>query len=213
MLKRNYILAIPTVVMVFITSFVALGVMTRGVDPTLNPTPVLVMAFISLMLNFFAHGVTLAMAREAIETGKTSLGTARFIAWRLAGTFMFASIIMAGLIALGSVMFLVPGMVAGLLLMFTLPSIVVDNVGAFEGIQRSYLVVKANLKDSLMLFGFIILVGFVLGIINMILGAFTLIGQLVGVGISGFYGGYISIIMIRAYKTSMLDIAGIIRRG
>jgi hypothetical protein len=196
-LRKNYTLAIPTVVAVFIVSFISLAV---------APTPedaqkVVIAGLVSMLLGLYAHGITLAMAREALETGSTSLGTAAFIASRLSGTFLFAAVIVGALVGAGSMIFLLPGLLAAFFLMFTFPSIVVDSVGAVEAVKRSISVTRTNLKESAMLFSLTMALGLGFGIANIIVSTIPVLGQLVGVALSGAFGGFISVMIIRAYKT------------
>lgn len=210
-LRKNYTLAIPTVVVVFVVSFLSLAVapspedtqkMMLAVAPSPEDTQkVVLVGLLSMLLGLYAHGITLAMAREALETGSTSLGTAKLIAMRLSGTFLLASVIVGALVGAGSMMFLFPGLAAAFFMMFTFPSIVVDGVGAVEAVKRSVTVTRMNLKDSAMLFSLIMALGLGFGMANIIVSTIPVFGQLVGVALSGAFGGFVSVMVVRAYKT------------
>jgi hypothetical protein len=195
-LRRHYILAVPSIIAVLLASFISLAVVKSPEDTS----RMLLMGFISMLLSLYAHGVTLAMAREALETGSTSMQTASFIAVRLFRTFSAAALIMGGLVGTGSMFFVIPGFIAALFLMFTFPSIVVDTVGAVEALRRSYTIVKANMRDSAMFFGIVIAFGLVFGMVNIILSVVPVAGQLAGVVLSGALGGFVGVMMVRVYK-------------
>jgi hypothetical protein len=196
-LRKNYTLAIPTVIAVFVVSFLTLAVAPSPEDAQ----SVVLAGLLSMLLGLYAHGVTLAMAREALETGSTSLGTAAFIASRLSGTFLLAAVIVGALVGAGSMIFLLPGLAAAFFMMFTFPSIVVDSVGAVEAVKRSITVTKMNLKDSAMLFSLVMVLGLGFGMANIIVSTIPVFGQLVGVALSGVFGGFISVMIVRSYKT------------
>ena len=204
-LRKNYTLAIPTVIAVFIVSFLSLAVVPSpelAVAPTSEDAQkIMIAGLMSMLLGLYAHGVTLAMAREALETGSTSLGTAAFIASRLSGTFLLAAVIVGALVVAGSMMFLFPGLVAAFFMMFTFPSIVVDGVGAVEAVKRSITVTRMNFRDSAMLFSLMMALGLGFGFANIIVSTIPVFGQLVGVALSGAFGGFISVMIIKAYKT------------
>jgi uncharacterized membrane protein len=196
-LRNNHSLAIPTIITILAVSLVSLAVMPSPEDTS----KVLLLGFTSMLLSLFAHGVTLAMAREALETGSTSLSTAYFIAFRLFVTLISVSFVMIALVVLGSILFLLPGIIAAFLLMFAMPSIVVDSAGALEALGRSYAVVRANMKESAMFFAVIVLLGLTLGIFNLIITTVPVVGQLISLALSGAFGGFVSVVTVRAYKT------------
>jgi hypothetical protein len=198
---RNYTLALPTVLSVFAVSFLSLVVVKTPEDSK----GLIALALISMVISFFTHGVTVAMAREALETGSTSLTTGAYLAARFFTPFLSVSIAMAIIVSAGTMMFLLPGLVAAFLLLFVFPSIVVDGTGPVESLRASYGVVVSNLKDTVSLFLAILLGGLVFGIANLIVSSAGVVGQLLGVVISGFFGGYVSIVVLKSYMALKLE--------
>lgn len=220
-LRKNYILSIPTAIAVIVGLFLMLAVAptpeeiqemliapssVEGQKVVIAPSSVearkmMVAGLMSMLLGLYAYGITMAMAREALETGTTSIGTAAFIASRLSGTFLLAAVIVSGVTLASVVIYILPGLVASFFLMFTFPSIVVDSVGAVEAVKRSITVTRMNLRDSVMLYSLTIALVLSVSFVYLIVSTIPVLGQLAGLALLGSFGGFISVVTVRAYKT------------
>jgi hypothetical protein len=196
-LRKYPIIVAPSVVAVLAVFLLTLALPP---DPE-QAVHMLGVAFVSMLLSLYAYGVTLAMAREVLETGSTSLRTAGFIAARLAGSFLAAGTLMTLLVGAGFMIFILPGVVIYCLLMFTFPAMVVDTVGVLEAMRLSVATVRANVKDAVLLFGVVVAVGLVFGMVNLLLDAAGSLGQAIGTVLSGIFVGGVSVAMIIAYRT------------
>jgi uncharacterized membrane protein len=160
----------------------------------------LLIGIVGMVLSLFAHGATVAMAREAIDTGTTSLdkgtnvATARFV------PLLVGAIVVAVVVIIGTMFLVIPGLIVALLLMFTFVLIVVENLDAVEAMKRSFAIVKANLGDSIVFFVALIVLGVVFGIARTILSVIPFLGQLAGMVLFGLYEGYISIGLLKVYR-------------
>jgi hypothetical protein len=102
-------------------------------------------------------------------------------------------------VSAGFMMLLIPGLAAAFLLIFAFPSIVVDGAGPLESLRYSYRLVLSNLKDSFTLFVFIFTIGLMFGMANLAVSGIEVLGQLLGVVISGIFGGYASVVILKTY--------------
>jgi hypothetical protein len=194
-MKKSYVLAVPTVLATFAMTVLALLVVqSSGAESMLIP-----LGFISIVLNFFVHGVTLAMAREAIERGKTSLRTGLDVASALFFHFLVASAVMSALITVGFTLLILPGIAAMFFMMFAFPSIVMKGLGPLEALKDSLVIVKANLKDSFTLFIVMAGISFTVAVLNIMVGTIPMVGQFLNVIISGLVGGYFAVLLVKAY--------------
>ena len=194
-MKKSYVLAVPTVLATFAMTVLAmLVVRSQDAEAVLIP-----LGFVSIVLNFFVHGVTLAMAREAIERGETSLRTGLDVASSLFFHFLAASAVMAALVSLGFALLILPGIAAMLFMMFAFPSIVMKGSGPLDALKDSFLIVKANLKDSFTLFIVMAGISFTVAVFNIIIGTIPMVGQFINVIISGLVGGYFAVLLVKAY--------------
>lgn len=191
-LKRNIVLAVPPIVASAIGLSLALS-LAQG-----DSSSEALAGLAGAVLNFMAHGVSLAMAKEAIEKGTTSLSTGAQAAVRYFFPFLTASVIISLLIGLGSVL-LIPGLIAAFLLFFTFPSIVVEGTGPFSAMKMSVSVIKSDLKNAAVIFIIITTTGFFLRLVSISLNRIPNVGYLMGVVLSGAFGGFVSTMLVMAY--------------
>jgi uncharacterized membrane protein len=196
-LKRNYVLAAPSVIATFIVTFLAIALLK---SPE-NMAAMAVMGLLGLILDFFAHAVTLAMAREALEKGQTSIRTGFDIATSFLYHFAVTAAVMAVIIGMGFTLFVIPGLAAMFFLMFTFPSIVMHGLGPVDAFKRSYRLVRANLNDSMLLFAALGAITLGLGLVNLMLSAIPILGQFMSVLITGALGGFTAVAVLRVYIT------------
>ncbi len=194
-IRKNYILAIPTVLATFLVAFVSLAVVT---SPEAYPALAL-MGLFSMVVNFFAHGVTLAMAREVFEKGRTSLGTGFSVASGFFFHFFVAAVAISTIVSFGFALFVIPGLIAMFLMMFAFPSIIMRGNGPIEALQASFRLVRAYMSESLVLFVIMGVITVSLAIVNLSLIAIPVLGQFLNVIISGMAGGFFAVVLLRAY--------------
>ncbi len=195
-LKRNYILAAPTIISSFLAAFASLVVM--GKTPSTSTT--IGVGLVISVIGMFAHGVTLAMAREALDTGETSFTTATETSRRVIVPLLSVSIAMTFLILIGVGMFLVPGLLAAFVLLYALPAVVLDEEGAFEAMKKSFNLARTHLADTFVLFTSIVLSTLVLFIINVMLAVIPLLGQLLNVILTGAFGAVVATVVVQVYR-------------
>ncbi len=218
-LKNNPIIIIPTtIVSIFISllSVLLIGgsiasMTIMGEEKTGHPSAmigaegglmgmVFILGIISMVLGTLSHGVVVAMAKEAIDKGKTSLNNGINSAIDRIGSLIVAAIAVSILVTLGTIIFFLPGLIASLLLMFTFVGIMVGNLGAINAMKKSIEMVKTNFKDSIVLFLVIAVIGLAFVIVSSILNIIPVFGQILGLILMGLYWAYISIILVRAYN-------------
>jgi len=196
-LRKNYILAVPTVIATFAVAFLSLGVVKS--PEALGALAA--MAFVSMILNYFAHGVTVAMAGEAIDKGQTSLGTGLKAASSHFYQFLAASVVLSAVVTLGFVLLVVPGLVAMFFLMFVFPAILRQGLGPADAMRASYRLVRANVGDALTLFIALGAMTAAIAFLNLALMEIPVVGQFTSVVINGAFGGFSAAAVLRAYMT------------
>lgn len=193
-LKKNYVLAVPTViaalVKVILGSFVVVSTEAIAV--------MLIVGLAGLVIDYFAHGVALAMAREVIERGETSLKTGIDVASSFLFHFFVTSILLSTIVGVG-LMLILPGLVAMFVLMFTFPSIIMHGLTPSEAIKNSYNLVRSNLSNSLILFAVLAAIIIAITVVSLMFVAIPVLGQFVGVVLNGAMGGFSALVLLRAY--------------
>jgi hypothetical protein len=192
--RKNLVLGVPT-----IAGGLAVSFLSTTVTKDSGTNSLLITGFISIVINLFAHGVTLAMANEALQTGTTSLGKGLNTAARYFISFLLASAIIGAIIGIGFALFFLLGLLSAFFLLFVLPSIVVDVVGPIEAIRRSVHTIRSNLKNSAAVFLFILSIAFFSGLAHNIIGLVPSLRLIFGIVLSGAFGGYVSVVVVKAY--------------
>jgi membrane-anchored glycerophosphoryl diester phosphodiesterase (GDPDase) len=193
-LKRNYVLAVPTViaalVKVILGSFIIISTEAIAV--------MLIIGLAGLVIDYFAHGVALAMAREVLEKGETSLKTGIDVASSFLFHFLVTSILLSVIVGAG-LMLILPGLAAMFVLMFTFPSIIMHGLTPSEAIRNSYNLIRSNFSDSLLLFAVLAAIIIAITVVSLMFAAIPVLGQFIGVVLNGAMGGFSALVLLRAY--------------
>ncbi len=101
---------------------------------------VLVMGLLSLV----ASGVVVVMAREALAAREPRIGDALGTVMARLADVVIASFLVTLVVGIGMLFLVIPGVVAGFFLIFTLPAVLLDGRGAGSGLRTSFDLVKTN---------------------------------------------------------------------
>jgi len=209
--KRNVAIFVPILIVGIISFFLAIiligssmatfavkggGISSAG---AMLGNIVLVAAIASL-LALIACAITIGMAQEAISKGTTSLNTGWGMAQEGLGPVILASILICVIIGIGLFLLIIPGLIAAFFLLFTLPAVVLDKLGAVDAIKKSFDIVKANLSDCVILFIALVVIWLIIAIVQHILNFIPLLGPLVGALLGVLFGGYASVVIVRCYR-------------
>jgi len=194
-LKNNYILAAPTLVASFIFVFISFILWKRATDSSTSIFIGLVGAFVILC----AHGVTLAMARELLESGSTSLATSIDAGKKTFVPLLSLSLAITFLVLVGLRFFVAPGLAAAFFLIYALPFAINEGIGSLEAIKRSFHLALTHKHDTFVLLAGVILSGLALALANVMLSVIPLLGQLAAVLLTGAYGGVVALVVVRVY--------------
>jgi hypothetical protein len=216
--RKNYILFIPmlaVMLLLLFSSFILIGsgMFAMYLTGSMIHLPgvkvsrygavtlgVFILSLLAIVLYLFAHGMTIAMAKEVIERGTTSLNRGIAVTMDRFGPLLGASTLVGLTVAAGFMLFVIPGILASLFFMLTFVAVIVENLDAVKAMKRSYGVVRSRLHDSVILFVALIVIGLALGVVNGVFTAIPLIGQLLSMALAAMYGGYVSIVVVRGYK-------------
>ena len=195
--RQNTVLMAPTVISIALSVLISSLVLR----PLHDLQSVFLQLVLAVVLNVYAHGVTVAMAWEANQRGSTSLSTGALVAWSAVSRLLPLSLLIGLAFSIGLSMFLFPGMVVALSLMYTMPAMMVRNMSAFDAIAESIRVVRGNFRYSLGLIGMLGLTSLGLGIINLALLAIPVVGVLANMVLSTAFTAVASVIVLNAYIT------------
>ena len=195
--RQNIVLMAPTVVSIALSILIS----SLLLSPLEDLQSVFLQLVLAVVLNVYAHGVTVAMAWEAKQRGSTSLSTGALVAWRAISRLLPLSLLIGLSFSIGLSMFLFPGMAAALLFMYTMPAMVVRNMNAFDAIAESVRVVRGDFRYSLGLIGMLGLTSLGLGIMSFGLLVIPVFGVLANFVLSTAFTAVASVIVLHAYLT------------
>ena len=158
-----------------------------------------VVSLISAIVYLLAHGMTVAMANQALKGERPSLadGWSRLMSRLVA--IIIASILVGLLVGIGTLLLVLPGIVVGFLLMFTLISVIVDDANAFQAIGHSIRTASGHFGATFVLFLVLIALGLIAGAVGAVVGFIPFLGVILTMIVSALYTGYVTIFMLSAY--------------
>ncbi len=195
--RQNTILMVPTVISIALSVLIS----SLLLKPLHDLQSVFLQLVLAVVLNVYAHGVTVAMAHEATQQGSTSLSTGALVALKAISRLLPLSLLIGLAFSIGLSMFLFPGMVVALSLMYTMPAMMVRNMSAFDAIAESIRVVRGNFRYSLGLIGMLGLTSLGLGILSFLLMVIPVVGMLANLVLSTAFTAVASVIVLHAYTT------------
>lgn len=153
------------------------------------------------ILTLVASGVTIVMARDALARREPSMGEALGAVMDRLGDVLVASILVMVIVGIGMVLLVIPGIVAAVFLMFTLPAVLLDGTRAVDALKRSTTLVKDNLGPVVgLIVGWIAAV-IVVMIISQILRFMPLVGRLASALLFGVLIAYLTVVVVSVYQT------------
>jgi hypothetical protein len=160
-----------------------------------------VFMLITALLSLIASAVTVIMARDAVAGREPSIGDALGVVSSRLVDVVVASVLVMIIVGVGMFLLVVPGVIAGFFLIFTLPAVLLDNLGAVDAIKRSFALVKDNLVTVLLFVIGCIVVAIAVGILGKIAGYFPILGQLIAAVLGGVAVAYCTIVAVRVYQS------------
>jgi hypothetical protein len=161
----------------------------------------LVFFALAMLINLVSHAVVVVMARDALAGREPSMGDAFDAVMARLSDVVVASVLFAVIVGIASIFLVIPGLIAGFFLIFTLPALLLDRFGAIDALKRSATLVKDNLGSCLGLVIGAILAAVIMAIVSAILHVVPLLGQLASVLLGGAFVAYLTVVGVRVYQT------------
>lgn len=160
----------------------------------------LVFALVMGVLWLLSSGMVVVMARDALGGREPGQGEAFSAVVGRLGAVVVASGLVTAIMAVGFLFLVIPGLVAAVFLMFTLPAVLLDRLGAIDGIRRSFAVVRAHVGSvvGLVVGSLLVLVG--VGIASWILSLVPFLGGLAAFVLHGAAVSYLTVAGVHFYQ-------------
>ena len=160
----------------------------------------LVFGLVMGVLWLLSSGMVVVMARDALGGREPVLGDAFAAVVGRLGAVVVASGLVTVIVAVGFLFLVIPGVVAAILLMFTLPAVLLDGLGAVDGMRRSVSVVRGHVGPvvGLVVGSLLVLVG--VAIASWIVGLVPFLGSLASFVLHGAAVSYLTVVGVHFYQ-------------
>jgi len=150
---------------------------------------------------FLSSGMVVVMARDALGGREPGLGDALAAALGRFGALVVASILVTAIVAAGFLFLVIPGLVAMVFLMFTLPAVLLDGLGAVDAMRRSVAVVREHVGAvvGLVVGSLLVFVG--AAIVAWIVGWVPFLGGLASFVVHSAAVSYLTVVGVHVYQT------------
>jgi hypothetical protein len=145
--------------------------------------------------------MVVVMARDALGGREPGLGDALAAALGRFGALVVASILVTAIVAAGFLFLVIPGLVAMVFLMFTLPAVLLDGLGAVDAMRRSVAVVREHVGAvvGLVVGSLLVFVG--AAIVAWIVGWVPFLGGLASFVVHSATVSYLTVVGVHVYQT------------
>ena len=152
------------------------------------------------VLWLLSSGMVVVMARDGLAGREPALGDSFAAVVGRLGAVVVASGLVTAIVAVGFLFLVIPGFVAAIFLMFTLPAVLLDRLGVIDGIRRSVAVVRAHVGPvvGLVVGSLLVLVG--VGIASWILSLVPFFGGLAAFVLHGAAVSYLTVVGVHFYQ-------------
>ncbi len=207
--RKNVFAFIPVLVSSILTWLISLVTAGSSGTQMMQGTPgamrasmtgMAIGAILTAIISMLAHGMTVLMAGRALDGQPTDLKQAFSKTTERIVPLLMASVVVGVLLGIGFMLLVLPGLLIAFFLMFTFVALMVDELGAFESLGRSVQVIKGRLVDCLVFFLVLIALGFVFGLVNLILSRIPVVGVILGMVVWALFAGYSSMLLVIAYR-------------
>jgi hypothetical protein len=150
---------------------------------------------------FLSSGMVVVMARDALGGREPGLGDALAAVLGRLGALVVASILVTAIVAAGFLFLVIPGLVAMVFLMFTLPAVLLDGLGAVDAMRRSVAVVREHIGPvvGLVVGSLLVFVG--AAIVAWIVGWVPILGGLASFVVHSAAVSYLTVVGVHVYQT------------
>jgi hypothetical protein len=161
----------------------------------------LVGAAVAMVVNLVSSAVVVVMAKDALTGRAPRMGEAYGVVMSRLGDVVGTSLLCALIIGLGSIVLLLPGLIAAFFFMFALQVVLLESAGPVEGLRRSAGLVGNNLGRAIGLVAGAMVAAFITWLASIVLHFIPVVGRLASVLLAGVFFTYVTIVFVRAFQT------------
>jgi hypothetical protein len=160
---------------------------------------VLVFILVMSILWLMSSSMVVVMARDALGSREPVLGDAFAAVMTRIGAVLVASSLVTIIVGVCFLFLVIPGIIAGVLLMFTMPAVLLDGLGAIDGMRRSASLVRAHVGPVVGLVVGALLVLVCVGVASWTVGLVPFVGALASFALHGAAVSYLTVVGVHYY--------------
>jgi hypothetical protein len=218
-LKENPVILVPILaisVILAILSLILIGTMVPQMGPFQSDAAIsaeeavgfagmalgrfITLMVIASIVGLLGHGMTVLMANDALAGNPVSLKDA----WnRTSGrvvALVLASLLVGIIVSLGFVLLVIPGIILAFFLMFTFVALMLNESNPLQAVGRSFQVVKQNFASVFVFFLVLIALGFLVAVVNMVIGLIPVLGSILAVILGSVYATFVSVFVVAVFN-------------
>jgi hypothetical protein len=152
------------------------------------------------LLWMLSSALVVVMGRDALGGREPALGDALGAVVGRLGAIAGATVLVTAIVGFGLLLFVLPGLIAAVLLAFTLPAILLDGRGVLDGMGRSVAIVRAHPGPvlGLVIGAIVILAG--VAVAAWIVGLVPVLGGLAAFVLQSAAVSYLTVTSVRFYQ-------------
>jgi hypothetical protein len=162
--------------------------------------PILLISFAYVLVSLVMQGMSIVMAQEIHETGTTTLSSGWANTKNRIIPLTIAAALFSILFAIGSLLFVLPGLAVGFFLIFLLPEVVVAEKDPIPALRGSVRLVARNRKIVAIIFLLLFALGMIVSLISSILALIPVVGAIASAVISTAFTGFSVIFILQVYQ-------------
>ena len=171
----------------------------------------LLFAAVMATLWFLSSSMVVVMARDALGGREPRLGDALAAVVGRFGALLVASLLVTAIVAVALCFLVIPGLVAMVLLMFTLPAVLLDGLGPVDAMRWSVAIVRQHVGPVVGLVVGCLLVFVGVAIVTWIVGWVPVLGHLASFVIHSAAVSYLTVVGVHVYQTLRAPAGGVAR--
>ncbi|MFP4510873.1 MAG: hypothetical protein ACLFNQ_12180 [Spirochaetaceae bacterium] len=156
-------------------------------------------SLISAIVGLFAHAMAVVMADQAIKGESIGLKDALIRTRVRIIPVAVAVVLVSALVGLASLLLVLPGLILGFFLIFTIVSVMTDHNNGFQALRTSMKTVYGHIVPVMIFFLIVLGLGLVSGLLGGIVGVIPILGIFLTMIVGGLYSGYVTIMLVGLY--------------
>jgi hypothetical protein len=155
---------------------------------------------VAMVINLVSSAVVIVMASDALASRPPSLSAAFGRVMGRLGDVVGASLLAAVIVGIASIFLIVPGLIAGFFLLFTLQAVLLEGAGPVDSLRRSAALVRDHVVQALGLVAGMVVAFVIAWLASTALHAIPVLGHLASIVLAGALCTYLTVVAVDVFQ-------------